>query len=234
MPGDILGLARCIIHAILRWANMMNYCLKGVAVSVSNVHLMERVCHLTNKIFREIFCMRRHERMTYITVRGLDQVPVYAFSRTLQYRTVLSWDLLAWITMEGGIPRSFTTFITTPESSSGPFYISPDIYHTQITEFSLQTIYPPSPFCPPFVGRDWSFREHLSRALPTEMNFHLLRSISSEHLIRDYSTELWLDMIDTLEIIIKWLQGLGSERPSDLYDRFQGELLQHKKALPQL
>ena len=57
-------------------------------------------------------------------------------------------------------------------------------------------------------------------------------------------------LLDTLEIIIKWLQvkvlvnttekapqaknpicvqGLGSERPSGLYDRFQGELLRLKK-----
>ena len=56
-------------------------------------------------------------------------------------------------------------------------------------------------------------------------------------------------LLDILEIIIKWLQvsvnehirqtietknpicfqGLGSERPSDLYDRFQGELLRLKK-----
>ena len=84
------------------------------------------------------------------------------------------------------------------------------------------------------------------------MIFYHLRSIHSDSLIRDYSAEL---MLDTLEIIIKWLQvsvskcnrqtshtknptcvqGLGSERPSDLYDRFQRELLLHKKkVLPQL
>ena len=83
------------------------------------------------------------------------------------------------------------------------------------------------------------------------MILYLLRSIRSDRLMRDYSAEL---MLNTLEIIIKWLQvsvsvcnrptlrtknpicvkGLGSERPSDLYDRFQGELLRHKKALPAL
>ena len=46
-------------------------------------------------------------------------------------------------------------------------------------------------------------REHLSRALPSERIFNLLRSISSKRLIRDYSPEL---MLDILEIIIKWLQ----------------------------
>ena len=52
---------------------------------------------------------------------------------------------------------------------------------------------------------DWSFREHISRSLPTEMIFYLLRSIPSEFLIRasTYSEEVKLD---TLEIIIKWLQ----------------------------
>ena len=84
--------------------------------------------------------IRSHERMSYITVRGLDQVPVGAFSRTLQYRIVISWDLLDWITMAGRIPCSFTNFITTPELS-GPLYIDPDIYHTQITEYLLDTVY---------------------------------------------------------------------------------------------
>ena len=169
-----------------------------------------------------MLCATRHETMTYITIRGLDQVQVNAFSCVTQYSTViLSWDLLAWISVEGRIPSSFTNFITTPELS-GSLYISPDIYHTQVTEYSLQTIYQlssflslciehlslivvlvrPSPFYR-FVRRDWSFREHLYRALKTEMIFYLLRSIRSECLIRDYFSEL---MLDTLKIIFKWLQ----------------------------
>ena len=111
-----------------------------MAVSVSNVDLMERVCHLTNKIFREVFFRRSYERTTYITLRGLDQVPVGAFSWTPEYRIVLSMGLLAWIAVEGRIPCTFTNFIANPELS-GPFYISLDIYHTQITEYSLETIY---------------------------------------------------------------------------------------------
>jgi hypothetical protein len=76
---------------------------------------------------------------------GLDPDDVQAtcaFSRTPQYRIVLSWDLLAWITRiyNDTIPYSFTNFITTQEFS-GPFYISPDNYHTQITEYSLETIF---------------------------------------------------------------------------------------------
>ena len=49
------------------------------------------------------------------------------------------------------------------------------------------------------VRWDWSFRDHLSRALPTERIFYLLRSIRSERLIRDNSEEL---LLDALEIII--------------------------------
>ena len=85
-----------------------------------------------------MLCTTKHETRTYITIRGLDQVQVSVFSP--QYRIVLSWDLLAWISVEGRIPSSFTNFITTPELS-GSMYISPDIYHTQVTEYSLQTIY---------------------------------------------------------------------------------------------
>ena len=68
------------------------------------------------------------------------QVSDFKFSWTLQYRIVLSWDLLAWISEGVGIPSSFTKFITTPELS-GPLYISPVFYHTQITEYLLERIY---------------------------------------------------------------------------------------------
>ena len=120
---------------------------------------MQRVCHLTNKIYREILCITKQvgrprggsrqdlngvlvevddddERITYITMGGLDQVEVSAFSCTPQYRIVLSRDLLAWISVKGRIPSTFTNFITTPELS-GPLYISPAIYHAQITEYLL-------------------------------------------------------------------------------------------------
>ena len=55
-----------------------------------------------------------------------------------------------------------------------------------------------------YLSPDWTIREHLSRALPTEIIFHLLRSIRSEHLLRELE-------LDTLEIIIKWLQVSVSE-----------------------
>ena len=109
-----------------------------MAVSASSDDLMARLCHLTNKIYRETLCITRHEGMPYITMgpAELDHVQARAFSWTPQYRIVLSWDLLAWILVEGRIPCSFTHFITNPELS-GPLYISPDIYHTQITEYLL-------------------------------------------------------------------------------------------------
>ena len=80
--------------------------------------------------------------MAIITMGGLYHVELefIPFSPTSQYRIVLSRDLLSWISVEGGIPSSFTNFLTTPELS-GPLYISPDIYHTQIIEYSLLEIY---------------------------------------------------------------------------------------------
>ena len=73
---------------------------------------------------------------------GLDHVQVGDFSCqwSPQYRIVISCDLLAWISMEGRIPCSFTNFITTPELS-GPLYICPDTYHAQIAEYFLEKIY---------------------------------------------------------------------------------------------
>ena len=75
-------------------------------------------------------------RITYITMGGLDHVQVGALSGTPQYKIVLPWDLLDWMSVEGEIFSSFTNFITTPELS-GHLYISQDIYHTQITEYLL-------------------------------------------------------------------------------------------------
>ena len=106
-----------------------------MAVTVSNDDLMERVCHLTNKIYAEMLCIRRQEGKTYLTMSGID-----CWTPHSNPQIVPSWRLLAWISMEGNIPYSFTKFITTPELS-GHLYISPGIYHTQITEYSLETIY---------------------------------------------------------------------------------------------
>ena len=111
-----------------------------MTVTSSNFDLMGRVCHLTNKIYREMLWVTTYERMTYITmgtgrIHNL-QATSSAFSWSPQYRIMLSWDLLFWVSEEGRIPSSFTDFITTPELS-GPLYISSDIYHTQITEYFL-------------------------------------------------------------------------------------------------
>jgi hypothetical protein len=123
------------------WFHFSDTISKDLAVSVSNVDLMERVCHLTNKIYREILCIKTHEmtRKAYITIGGLDHVQVSTFLSTREYEIVFSWELLAWISQMDGIPCSFTNFITTSDLS-GPLYISADIYHTQITEYSLETI----------------------------------------------------------------------------------------------
>ena len=85
-----------------------------------------------------MLCLTEDERMTYITIGGPHYVQV-STSWTPHYRIVLSLELLAWISRRDRIPSSFTNFITTPELS-GPCYISTDIYHTQITEYSLGTI----------------------------------------------------------------------------------------------
>ena len=111
------------------------------AMTVSNVDLMERLCRLTNKIYRDILRIKRHETMTYITIDGrrpFKDIQRGDSSWTPRYRTALSWNLITWF--KEGIPRSFTKFITTPEISGPEFYIRSDIYHTQITEYSLETI----------------------------------------------------------------------------------------------
>ena len=87
-----------------------------------------------------MLCITRDERMTYIIIGGLDNIQVSTFSWTPQYWIALSWDLLAWISWMDRIPCSFTEFITTPELS-GSFYIDSNIYHTQITEYSLESIF---------------------------------------------------------------------------------------------
>ena len=125
------------------WFHFSDTTSKGVAVSVSDVDLMERVCHLTNKIYREILCkssLRQSGHETkIITIHGLDCEPENTQITGVRERIVLSLDLLAWISMEGRILCSFTNFITTPEFSDS-LYISPGVYHSQITEYSLQKI----------------------------------------------------------------------------------------------
>ena len=100
---------------------------------------MGRVRHLTTKIYREILCITRDlDGTKNISIEGFNQDRPSSW--TTRYRIVLSCALLEWIAMEGSIPFSFSNFITTQELS-GPFYISPYIYHTQIAEHSLLTLY---------------------------------------------------------------------------------------------
>ena len=104
--------------------------------------------------------------------------------------------LLTWMSMEDGIPVSFTNFVTSPELS-GPLHISPVVYHTQITQYSLQSIYQWARLCIEhlpncyfvrtfsslyhyILNSDWSYRHHLSRALPTKGFF-----IYSNHFVQN-------------------------------------------------
>lgn len=106
-----------------------------MAVSICNVDLMERVRQLTNKIYRKTLYTETNGNVTAFAMgrpwrfRYIHQTP-----QCPHYRE-LSLELLVWVSVEGKILSSFTDFITTPEIS-GALYISPDIYHTQITEFS--------------------------------------------------------------------------------------------------
>ena len=104
---------------------------------------MRRAHHLAIEIYPKILCITRDlDGTKNITIDGFDpdEVQYRLFDWTPQYRIVLSCALLTWMTMDGRIPFSLTNFITTKELS-GPFYVSPDIYHTQITEYSLLTFY---------------------------------------------------------------------------------------------
>ena len=78
--------------------------------------------------------------MKCITIAGLNDpcLPIRISSPHDMF--AISWDLLAWLLQKGDeIFCSFTNFITTAELS-GPLYISADIYHTQVTEYLLETI----------------------------------------------------------------------------------------------
>ena len=110
-------------------------------MSDSKANIMRRAHNLAIKIYPKILCITRDTDGTKnITIDGLFDVQYCPFFWTPQYMIVLSCELLTWMTMDGRIPFSFTNFITTKELS-GPFYVNPDIYHTQITEYSLLTLY---------------------------------------------------------------------------------------------
>ena len=86
-----------------------------------------------------MLCIKRYGRMTCVTIAGLDVPCLPVRISSPQDMFALSWHLLAWLPRGDGILCSFTNFITIPELS-GPLYISPDIYHTQITEYLLEVI----------------------------------------------------------------------------------------------
>ena len=108
-------------------------------MSDSKADIMRRAHHLPIEIYPKILRITREPDGTKnITVDELIYPPP-TWPPSLQYGIVLSWALLRWMTMDGRIPFSLTNFITTQELSG--FYIRPDIYHTQITEYSLLTFY---------------------------------------------------------------------------------------------
>ncbi|KAF8816521.1 hypothetical protein BYT27DRAFT_7182095 [Phlegmacium glaucopus] len=223
------SLAAYTIRSILKWADMLNRCLK-VTVPISSINLVERLSQVTDKIYREILCIETHGSMTSITIcaplRG-----AYTISETRPCRAAnsaivqLPWDFLVKMSLGDRILPSFTDFMTTQERS-GPLYMSPDVYHTQVTEYSLESIFyfqNPHSFRSSYsslgtyhIMANRIFEEHISHALPTETILYLLRSIYTQYFVYNRMV---------LEIIIKWLEGLGSERPNDLYDRFRAESL---------
>ena len=81
------------------------------------------------------------------------------------------------------------------------FYISGEIFSLCI---ELPNCYSVSRDPLLYAGQEWAIREHISRALPSEMVFHLLRLIPSEYLRLVH--HLGESKHHTLEIIIKWLQ----------------------------
>ena len=108
-------------------------------MSIFKVDVMGRVRHFTIEIYQKMLRITRDlDETKNITIDGFDRVQYGVLCWTPRYRIVLCCSLLDRMTMESRIPFSFTNFITNQESS-GPFYISPDILHTQITEYSLLT-----------------------------------------------------------------------------------------------
>ena len=78
--------------------------------------------------------------MMTVALNGPGRFQANTYPRSPQHRILLSWDLLVWLLVKGRIPSSSTHFITTPELS-GSLYISPDVNHALITEYSLEAIF---------------------------------------------------------------------------------------------
>jgi hypothetical protein len=93
-----------------------------------------------------MLCIRTPGQIATLALGGpprtLDDCEPLKFSKTVPYRaaTQISWELLAWASVDGRIHPSLTSFITTQEIS-GPLYMNPDVFHTQVTEYSLETFY---------------------------------------------------------------------------------------------
>ena len=115
------------------------------------------------------------------------------------------WDF--WILVEDSrlhtqITEQIFYAITYSELFSLCIEHLPECYSVRPSLYFFWDLDSPLVFCDCFPNPDWSFREHLSHALPTEMIFYLFRSNHSERLIRRYSTKSVLDMLE----IMKWLR----------------------------
>ena len=101
---------------------------------------MERVCHLANKIYREMLCITRHEGKTHITkTGGLDHIRVSAFSWIPSpQHTTFTFLGLAGLVMGGGYynPLFFLLFLLQLRS-----YLVPCISSRIFILPKLQNIY---------------------------------------------------------------------------------------------
>ena len=148
-------------------------------------------------------------------------------------RHILLWALVDLTTFKLGLPSRITRLYFLSTCWTGwslefrlplltllqlQSYLVPCTSARRFITLKLQDIYCELfPFCIEHLPHCYSARkrssyrsvwEHLSRALPTEMIFDQLRAIPSDLLLHGYTTELKLD---TLEIIVKWLQVSVSE-----------------------
>jgi hypothetical protein len=82
-----------------------------VTVSIYNVDLIQRLYQLTHKIYRDILCIKMNQSTMIVALVGLAS----GFNRDYMGEILphwpviqLSWELLRFVSVEGGILSSFT------------------------------------------------------------------------------------------------------------------------------
>ena len=80
---------------------------------------MERVGHLTNKIYREMLCIARYERMTYITMGGLDSGSDYIQAGTFFWKFLK--ERLTCVSSCGHIGMDFALLLNCFDND-GPYH----------------------------------------------------------------------------------------------------------------